>query len=160
MKSIMFASNQILDVTCEPRDLAKAIAFGMSLHGDEMFKRADGRVKVAFSEPISGVYAIGTGSMEPVRNIPNGNKGHDCAKGWTDYPFDYDPAIIAGIITQWLAKQPEPPHAPTNGSEEIGVRMRSLDSMGDTLPLLWTLPNWCFHSCILLFTPARMAYFK
>lgn len=154
----MFSSNQILDISCTTEELSKAIAFCMSLYGDEMFKRTNGRVKVAFSEPMPGVYAIGTGSMEPVKNVPNGYAGHGCPKGWMDYPFDYDPAIIAGIIAQWLKKQPEPPHISTDGGEEVGARVRSLHSMESEYPSILGIPGWELYTCVLLFTPTRLFY--
>lgn len=94
----MFSSNQIFDVSCEPSDLARVIKFGIELYGDDMFIRSDGRVHIAFSEPAPGIYAIGTGSMDRLKSGPNKGYGHDCPKYWADYPFDYDPEIIAGII--------------------------------------------------------------
>ena len=154
----MFSSNQILDISCEQRDLGKVIKFAVGLDDEELFTRSDGRLKMAFSEPVPGVYAIGRGSFPGFSDRPE--VAHPAGKGWVDYPCDYDPNIIADIINQWIQKQPEPKHTGTDGSEHLGVRVRCLESMGDDLPHSYDLPNWDWFSCILLFTPIHMAYHK
>ena len=99
----MYSSNQILDISVDTQDLAQTISFAVRLYDDtNMFTRQNGRVKMAFSEPIPGVYAIGDGSMEPYSSGPNKGWFSPTPPGWTDYPFDYDPDIIAPIITQWV----------------------------------------------------------
>ena len=154
----MFSSNQILDISCEQKDLSRVIKFAVGLDDEDLFIRHDGRLKMAFSEPIPGVYAIGRGSVPGFSG--SSVRGHSAGKGWVDYPFDYDPDIVAGIINQWIQKQPEPKHTGTDGSEHLGVRVRCLESMGDDLPHSYDLPNWDWFSCILLFTPIHMAYHK
>ena len=157
----MFSSNQIFDVSCEPSDLARVIKFGVELYCDDMFIRSDGRVHIAFSGPAPGIYAIGTGSMDRLKSGPNKGYGHDCPKYWADYPFDYDPEIIAGIITQWVRKQPRPECPDTDGSASLGVRVRSLASISDTMmAVAATQPSWPWINCILLFTPVYMTYDK
>lgn len=156
----MFSSNQILDILSTTRDLPEIIRFAVKLHGDEMFTRTDGRVKMAFSEPVPGVYAIGHGSMEPYQTGPNKGWAGKLGRGWTDYPFDYDPTIIANIIAQWAGKQPKPPYVDTDGSRELGIRVRCLSCMGNSLPPSHDLPGWDWMDCILLFTPAYMVYHK
>lgn len=156
----MFSSNQILDISTDFRDLPDVIKFAVKLYGDEIFTRHDGRVKMAFSEPVKGVYAIGLGSMEPYKTGPNKGWSHDTAKGWTDYPFDYDADIISAVVSQWAKKQPAPPHTGTDGTERLGVRVRCLTSMDDDLPPQHELPDWAWHNSILFFTPAHIAYDK
>lgn len=96
----MFHSNQVIDLTVELNDLADAVKFIMALYGTDTFARRESPVKLAFAEPAPGMYAIGSGSFPgfPDRHIP----GHPASRGWTDYPFDYDPDIIAQIIKQWV----------------------------------------------------------
>lgn len=154
----MFSSNQILDVSCEQQDLGEIIKFAIGLYGEDLFTRNDGRLKVAYSEPVPGVYAIGRGSFPGFSNNPG--LAHPAKRGWTDYPFDYDPEIIAGIINQWVKKQSAPKHTGTDGSEHLGIRVRCLGSIGKELPPRYELPDWDCFSCILLFTPIHLAYDK
>ena len=145
----MFHSNQVLD-------LADAVKFVMALHGTDKFTRRESPVKLAFAEPAPGMYAIGTGSFPgfPDRRIP----GHPASRGWTDYPFDYDPDIVAQIIKQLVKKQPEPPHTDTDGGESLGVRIRSLHTAacsGMSLAAEWE-PFWC----IAVFEPCYLAFDK
>lgn len=158
----MFSSNQKLDITCETRDLASVIDFCTKLYADscQMFTRSNGRVKIAFSEPMTGVYAIGTGSMAPYTTGPNKCVGHDCPDGWTDYPFDHDPEIIAKIIAQWLGKNPplDTDKPLTDGTLRPGLRIRNLNDAYDILGDLCY--KWPHHNCILLFTPCWMSYDK
>lgn len=152
----MFHSNQVLDLTVELNDLADAVKFVMALHGTDKFTRRESPVKLAFAEPAPGMYAIGTGSFPgfPDRRIP----GHPANRGWTDYPFDYDPDIVAQIIKQWVKKQPEPPHTDTDGGESLGVRIRSLHTAacsGMSLAAEWE-PFWC----IAVFEPCYLAFDK
>lgn len=155
----MFHSNQVLDLTVELDDLPDAIRFIMSLYGTDTFVRRESPVKLAFAEPAPGMYAIGSGSFPgfPDRHIP----GHPASRGWTDYPFDYDPAIVAQIINQWVKKQPEPPHTDTDGGESLGVRIRSLHTAAcSSLPVHSLAAKWEPFWCIAVFEPCYLAFDK
>lgn len=160
----MFHGNQIFDVTCEPGDLELILDFAVRLFNEnaDMFTRPDGRVSMAFSEPVPGVYALGTGSMRPYTTGPNKGWSVQAEKGWTDYPFDYDPKIIAKIAGQWLmANPPDPVKRPgTDGSAHPGFRVRSLHSMEDELPCPHKLDGWAWIDAILLLTPCWLRYDK
>lgn len=157
----MYSSNQILDISVETQDLVQVLDFAIKLYDSTgMFTRQNGRVKMAFSEPISGVYAIGVGSMEPYSSGPNKGWSSPAPKGWTDYPFDYDPAIIAPIISQWVNRQPAPPEEMTDGTLRTGIRVRSLHSAIDELPALRDVQGWGKLACILCFTPVAVTYDK
>ena len=45
----MFSSNQILDISCEQKDLSRVIKFAVGLDDEDLFIRHDGRLKMAFS---------------------------------------------------------------------------------------------------------------
>ena len=157
----MFSSNQILDVLCDDKSLPRAIRFAVSLYGDEIFTRHDGRVRMAFAEPVPGVYLIGRGSMEPYQTGPNKGWSSKLGKGWTDYPFDYDPSLIAGIVAQWASKQPvQMPHI--DGSVEKGIRLMSVDTAyeHEMLPKPWHLPDIDMDRAVLAFTAHPLEYHK
>lgn len=160
----MFSSNQIFDVSCRPQDLERVIAFGVECYNASanIFTRLDGRIKMAFAEPVPGVYAIGTGSMQPYQIGPNKGWSAKIGRGWTDYPFDYDPEIIAKVIGQWLEKNPpgRETRPDTDGSVHPGIRVRCLSSIHSELPPPHELLNWDWMDAILLFTPCWMRYDK
>lgn len=68
----MFHSNQIFDVTCESGDLELVLDFAVRLFNEnaDMFTRPDGRVSMAFSEPVPGVYGREGLDRLPVRLRP------------------------------------------------------------------------------------------
>lgn len=158
----MFSSNQILDITCEPRDLAAVIRFAVDLYGNEIFTRSDGRMRMAFSEPVPGVYALGRGSMRPYKTGPNRGWAAKLGKGWTDFPFDYDPEIVARIAAQWLEGNPPDPFVRprTDGSARPGLRVRSLRCVQDELPPPHELPNWDWMDAVVFLTPCWLSYDK
>lgn len=123
----MFSSNQHFDITCSFEELPRVIDFAVHLAGDyEMFTRQVNRVKVAWQETSTGLYCIGPGTMAAGGIHPHRSA---TSEGWSDYPFDYDSSIIAGIITQWIEKQPTPDMPDTDGSTELGVRVRDLNTL-------------------------------
>ncbi|MDE7244972.1 MAG: hypothetical protein K2O18_13505 [Oscillospiraceae bacterium] len=79
--------------------------------------------------------------------------------GWTDYPFDYDPKIIAEIVQQRIEKQPEPEAPYTDGSSRLGVRVMCKESMNDVPDAMYNgIANpW---PAILVFEPYMMTYDK
>ena len=158
----MFSSNQIFDISCEPERLETIIKTIISLYDEDIFTRNDSPVRLAFSEPVSGIYAIGTGSIPGRNNIPTG-------KGWTDYPFEYDPKIATMIVSKWFKKQ-TPRIAPpnTDGSYELGLRVQSLHSiyagterqLAQKLEMAATDSGWASAPCIAVFTPTWLVYDK
>lgn len=158
----MFSSNQIFDVSCEPDKLENILKTIIGLYGEDIFTRDDSPVKIAFSEPATGIYAIGSGSM-------SGNTDVHTEKGWTDYPFEYDPKITAMIIGKWFKKQtPRIPIPNTDGSYELGIRARSLHSvytgadrqLVQELDAATTNNKWTPSQCIAVFTPTWLVYDK
>lgn len=134
----------------------------MDLYGEDVFTRDDRPVRLAFSEPVSGVYAIGSGSMPGQNNISTG-------KDWTDYPFEYDPKIAAMIVNKWFKKQAPRIATPnTDGSYELGLRVQSLHSvytgadrqLVQELDAATTNNKWTPSQCIAVFTPTWLVYDK
>lgn len=161
----MYASNQTLDITCEPRDLPLVLDFAIRFYGQNIFTRTDGRIRMAWSEPMEGAYALGLGTMEPYKTGPNKNWARTPGKGWTDYPFDYDPEIIARIAAQWLDRhQPDRQYMPcTDGSCVPAFRVRSYSTAcadGLGLPGPYDDPGWSGSDCILILTPCWSTHDK
>ena len=145
----MFSSNQKLDITCDFKALPHVIDFAFSLAGcKSAMTRSKDRVELAQQITNTGLYCLGTGSMK-TKNIPAGN-------GWTDLPFTYDPEIIASIVTGWVKKQTPKNETGTDGTEELGCRIRGLMS----------LPYDTGHSiknpleCIIAIEPYFLGYDK
>ena len=149
----MFTSNQVFDICCDAKTLPKVIAMGMQLHGDEMFTREDGRVKLAFAEPVKGVYCIGPGSMQPYESGPNKGWAGKLPSGFVDYQFDYDAGIAASVIAQWAMKQ-DMRWPSIDGSVEKGIRAMSLDTAvkNGTLPYYSQIGVTDVSRTILVFT--------
>lgn len=161
----MYASNQKLDAACARDDLPKVLDFAVKLYGEELFTRSDGRIKMAFAVvPMAAgpdIYLIGTGSMEPYRTGVNKGWASKLGKGWTDYPFDYEPDLVSRIISQWAAKQDlEMPSI--DGSVEKGVRVMSIHTAytDGPLPAPYSIENIDMHDAILAFVPYAMEYHK
>lgn len=156
----MFSNNQLFNVSCESDGLETVIRAAIGLYGEDLFTRTDNPVRLAFSKPIPGVYALGTDSMSNTSPAP---------KGWTDYPFDYDPKIVAMIIDKWVSKQNPPDKMPsTDGSCERGVRVQSILSLCNDensqfaydLNMAVDKGAWDAAPCIVLFTPTWLIYDK
>ena len=98
----MFSSNQTFRVSSQLDNIAAVIDLAVKLDDKhQMLTRRDKTVHIAYQITDDGTYCIGTGSMDD-------SEYKKPAEGWTDFPFDYDSAIIAGIIRQWIEKQPSP----------------------------------------------------
>lgn len=159
----MYCSDQILDISCTEQDFPKVLDFAISLYGRAVFTRSDGRMKMAYAEPVPGIYALGTGSMEPYRTGPNKGWAAEIGRGWTDFPCDYDPKIIAPIAAQWLSRHKPAETTPmTDGSVEQAVRAMSLHTacMAGVLPPVYDIRNWAAGDCILILAPCWMSYDK
>ena len=117
----MFSSNQLFDITCELSILPHVIDFAFSMSGyKDYMSRTEKRMKPAWQITSTGLYCLGTGSIEGLpfkKNV------------WEDYPFYYDPSILAGIVAQHIKKQPYPESSDTDGTETLGCRVRSFPSV-------------------------------
>ena len=146
----MSATNQCFDVACRFEDLASVIALGVELAGwKEPMTRYDHRVRPAFQVTDDGLYCLGVGTMHAV------GKSTPCA-GWTDFPFDYDPAILSPVVAQWVRAHPKPAPSGTDGTEVLGVRVRGVPSLD---------PGRCGRirdplNCVLAFEPFHLGYDK
>lgn len=161
----MFSSNQLLDVACAKDGLPQVLDFAVKLRGEEMFTRSDGRVKMAHAvlKMAAGpdIYLIGMGSMEPYQTGPNRGWSSKLGKGWEDYPFDYEPDLVARIIAQWAAKQ-EIDMPSIDGSVEKGVRVMSVHTACENgpLPAPHAIEGIDMHKAVLAFVPYPMEYHK
>lgn len=146
----MYATNQRFDVACRFEDLADVIDLGVSLSGwKEPMTRYDRRVRPAFQVTDGGLYCLGVGSMHTV--------GKSTANvGWTDFPFDYDPAILAPVVAQWAKAQPRPAPSGTDGTEVLGVRVRGVPSLDSGRCGRIRDPL----NCVLVFEPFNLGYDK
>lgn len=156
----MFSSMQIFDVLVTEDQLRPCIDLAMKMADDvRLFTRDDGRVNLAFAEPVPGVYAIGRGSMPN----PSWCEPHEAGRGWTDYQFDYDTEIVSKIVWQWAMKQDYPEAPDTDGSVKRGVRCMSLQTaaQADILPDYYEIAGkWSPYETILVFAPAWHRYDK
>lgn len=120
-----------------------------------MFVRHECRVNMAFVQPSNGVIAIGTGSMEPSKRLQS--TGHPTPKGWTDFQFKYEPEILSLFLKQWTYSQPRPECEDTDGSAELGVRIRTPNQFKlKTLPTL----ECAMLNAIMIVTPYYNVYHK
>lgn len=161
----MFVSNQIFDVTCDKRSLPLMLDTIVRLYGaKELFTRADGRINPAFQKPCNGLYLLGTGSMEPYKTGPNKGWAHDPHPGWTDFQFDWDEHLAAGVLDQWLGKNPPGRHdvPNTDGSVEPGFRLRSIYSLRQSEEFPRKHPLWdrYLFPAIIAVTPCWLRYDK
>lgn len=161
----MYASNQLLDVACAADGLEETIGFAVKLYGEEVFTRTDGRIRMAWAivKMPSGpdIYLVGTGSMEPYQTGPNKGWASKLGKGWTDYPFDYEPGLVARIVSQWAMKQQISLPA-IDGAVAKGVRVMSVDTAytDGPLPAPHSIENIDMHKAVLAFVPYPMEYHK
>lgn len=163
----MYSSNQILDVTCDARDLGSALDFAIKLYGEDIFTRDDGRIKMAFAElrqpadTMPNAYLLGWGTMEPYRTGDNKDWAASPAKGWTDYPFDYEPDLVARVVAQWAMKQDvEMPDI--DGTVTKGIRMMSVGAAYENgpLPMPYSIRDIDMDRAILAFTAYPLEYAK
>lgn len=148
----MFHSNQKLEISCEERDLAKAIDFAMDLSGYKArFADRDRPLSVIYQETPSGLYLIGS-------SLTAGAHGRKLDEGWSEYPFDYDPEILARVVSQWAAKQTPPfdPSAQGDGSSRPGILCRAAKGMDYDARKMIKNP----HHAILAFSPCTCFYHK
>mgnify|MGYP001025067144 FL=1 len=151
----MYSSNQIIDVTSTFQDLSHTLDFIVGLYDKSMFVRREGRVNMAFMQSIDGTIAIGTGSMEPSKRLQS--TGHPTPKGWTDFQFKYEPEMLSLFLKQWAYSQPRPKCEDTDGSIELGVRIRTPNQL--KFKFLPTLECAMFNA-IMIVTPYYNVYHK
>lgn len=103
----MFSSEQIFDVNGDMGQLEKAIRFAIDMHGI-------GKSGISYQKTEDGKFCLGWRDE----------------KGWSQFPFDFDPHIVAEIVKQHLEKQDvEDPYAYWDGSSELGFRMKAIDNV-------------------------------
>lgn len=140
----MFASNQILEISCSKDQLEQTIRFAMELSGSaEYMTRTKYRVHPAFAI-INGMYCLADGHMD--------DSDIQCPDGYTEFPFDYDPDILSAIILQWAEKQTLPARPGTDGSCELGFLIRiprshkPVSTPPDIMRSVITIqPYWCTY---------------
>ena len=122
----MLGDNQLFRVTGEPRELEKTSDFAVRLSGwHDAFTRSDKRLLPAWQVTRSGLYCLGRGT------IP-GEMPAEPAAGWTNFPFNYDPKIIALIIEQWLGTEDRTANITQSGlSGHKGFICRSMPDLAD-----------------------------
>ena len=150
---MMFSSNQKFDVTCELEGLEEVIAFAVKASGClECLTRYDRRVRPAFQATLTGLYCIGLGSVHAAGES-------EAPEGWTDFPFDYDPAILAPIVAQWVRSQPKPEPSGTDGTERLGVEVAHPNDLPGIFRA-WQGGIKGPLNCILTFRPYAVGYDK
>lgn len=156
----MYSSNQRLDITCDFKQFPATLDFVVRLSGDhECLTRQNQRVKLAFRTTDNGLYFLALGSMPANPTRPG--SGIKCKEGWTDFPFDYDPEIVARIIQQWAEAQPEVECEDTDGSIERGIRIFHPNSLPaeDIRELLRNYNINLLH-VLAIFKPFMLTYDK
>lgn len=103
----MFSSEQIFDINGDMGQLEMAIKFAVDMHGI-------GRSGICYQKTEDGKFCLGWSNE----------------KGWSPFPFDFDPHIVAEIVKQHLKKQDcEDPYADWDGSSELGFHMKAIDNV-------------------------------
>ena len=136
------------------QDLALDIGFSLRKSGDDrLFTRADDPCVCGYQITASGLYVIG--NMGCHASTPDiGTR----KSGFTPYPFDYDPEIIAKIAAQWLQKQPHrnTEYDDADGGHDKGYLMQDVwgleYEMRETIDDVW--------SAIICLVPYRNYYAK
>lgn len=99
----MFSSEQVFEVSGDMSQLEKTISFAIDMYGN--------RKKISYQITEDGKYCLGW---------------HD-DEGWNEYPFDFDPHIVAEIVKQHLEKQDcEDPYDWADGSSDKGFLMKAI----------------------------------
>lgn len=98
----MFSSDQIFEVSGDMQQLEKTIRFAIDMNGI-------GKSGICYQKTEDGKFCLGWGDEE----------------GWSPFPFDFDPHIVAEIVKQHLEKQDcEDPYAWADGSSGKGFLMK------------------------------------
>lgn len=98
----MFSSDQIFEVSGDMQQLEKTIRFAIDMNGI-------GKSGICYQKTEDGKFCLGWGDEE----------------GWSPFPFDFDPHIVAEIVKQHLEKQDcEDPYAWADGSSDKGFLMK------------------------------------
>ena len=97
----MFSSDQVFEVSGDMSQLEETIRFAIDMYGN--------RKKISYQITEDGKYCLGW---------------HD-EEGWKEYPFDFDPHIVAEIVKQHLEKQDcEDQYENWDGCTEMGFLMK------------------------------------
>lgn len=98
----MFSSDQIFEVSGSMDQLEKVIKFAIDMYGI-------GKNGITYQITKDGKYCLGW--------YTEGK--------WKNFPFDFDPHIVAEIVKQHLEKQDcEDPYSWSDGSSEKGFLMK------------------------------------
>lgn len=98
----MFSSDQIFKVSGDMDQLEMAIKFAISMYNK-------GKNDITYQITKDGKYCLGWYTNE----------------NWKNFPFDFDPHIVAEIVKQHLKKQEcEDPYSWSDGSSEKGFLMK------------------------------------
>lgn len=151
---MIFASNQKFSVSGmnTPENIAAVLDFGIRLSGHhDIFTRKENRILPAFLDTGSGMYVIGHGRKKDVWN--------EQPVKWQSFPFDYDPDILARVVSQWLNGQPRPfsEYEGADGLLETGFLCQSVSELNyDEREQLGS--DW--YNGILCFRPFANFYAK
>jgi hypothetical protein len=100
----MFSSDQIFEVSGDMSQLEKTIRFAIDMNGI-------GKSGICYQKTEDGKFCLGWGDEE----------------GWSPFPFDFDPHIVAEIVKQHLEKQDcKDPYAWADGSSDKGFLMKAI----------------------------------
>jgi len=143
----MFSSNQVLEISGEMDQMEAAISFALEYSGDtRCFTRLEQPSRCVFQTTADGRYCIGWALHSK-----------ETPEGWSEFPFDYDAAIIAQIVRQWLEKTP-PPHnenACWDGTSKLGFllqesggcRWKEREGIKTGNRCIVTIrPYWCYYA--------------
>ena len=136
--------NQKLVITGKMDQLSQALKFAMKyLRYSRAFKRKEDPLTCIFTIAPDGSYCLGSMFKE-------------LEKGWTPYPFDYNPKIIGDIIRQHFTlrkSQFEKNLDPDWDHYELGFRLQIAD-VDDDIELFLPNPD----PCILIVSPMWLYY--
>lgn len=151
----MFSSNQVFQVSGSLDSISSVIDFAVRHSGHhEMFTRSDHKVRAAYQITETGLYCLGKGTMEGDVRPPSAKPD-----SWINFPFDYDPNIIAPIVEQWIRKQPRPSDETEafDGSHAVGfLCIEPWNLEGNTFD--YNIKD--VHRCIVCFKPFLNFYAK
>ena len=144
---MMFSSNQVLEVSgclSHSDELEDALKFALKYSGQDKHmsqEEIDRGCKFVYQITEDGRYCIGWGF-------------EDVPKGWTEYPFKFDVAIVSQIIRKHLEDSPIKREI-WSGAYEKGFIMKCIDEClscendGIKSPfygIVYFKPYTCFYS--------------
>lgn len=143
----MFSSNQVLEISGGMDQIEAAIGFALKYSGHtQCFTRIEQPSRCVFQTTADGRYCIGWALRK-----------EETPEGWAEFPFDYDAAIIARIVRQWLEKTPLPHNDNEcyDGTSKLGFllqesggcRWKERERIKTGSRCIVTIrPYWCFYA--------------